>query len=106
MTRTVTVSPAEALDVTEITATRPVWTGCCPLETSRDCLVQLRVHGETYACTAWLDSKAVCADRTAMILSTQKAAGAVRACGPRRRPRWSATRPTGASSLYRVITAA
>ena len=28
VTRTVTVGPAEGLDVTEITATRPVWTGC------------------------------------------------------------------------------
>src|SRR6266700_7705020 len=28
VTRTVTVGPAEDLDVTEITATRPVWTGC------------------------------------------------------------------------------
>ena len=30
VTRTVTVGPAEGLDVTEITATRPVWTGCAP----------------------------------------------------------------------------
>ena len=30
VTRTVTVGPAEGLDVTEITATRPVWTGCVP----------------------------------------------------------------------------
>jgi tRNA-uridine 2-sulfurtransferase len=55
VTRTVTVGPAESLDVTEITATRPVWTGCPPPSEPRDCLVQLRAHGEVHACTAWLD---------------------------------------------------
>ncbi len=30
VTRTVTVGPAEGLDVIEITAERPVWTGCAP----------------------------------------------------------------------------
>ena len=54
-TRTVTVGPAERLDVTEITATRPVWTGCAPLAEPRDCLVQLRAHGDVHPCTAWLD---------------------------------------------------
>jgi tRNA-specific 2-thiouridylase len=55
VTRTVTVGPAEELDVTEITATRPVWTGCPPPVIPRDCLVQLRAHGEAHACTAWLE---------------------------------------------------
>jgi tRNA-uridine 2-sulfurtransferase len=55
VTRTVTVGPAENLHVTEITATRPIWTGCPPLETPRDCLVQLRAHGEIHPCTAWLE---------------------------------------------------
>ena len=59
VTRTVTVGPAEGLDVTEITATRPVWTGCAPPAEPRDCLVQLRAHGEVHACTAWLDGEAV-----------------------------------------------
>ena len=59
VTRTVTVGPAEGLDVTEITATRPVWTGCAPPAEPRDCLVQLRAHGEVHACTAWLDGDAV-----------------------------------------------
>jgi tRNA-specific 2-thiouridylase len=62
VTRTVTVGPAEGLDVTEITATRPVWTGCdppTPPDEPRDCLVQLRAHGEVHACTAWLDGDAV-----------------------------------------------
>jgi tRNA-uridine 2-sulfurtransferase len=55
ITRTVTVGPAEGLDVTEITATRPVWTGCAAPAEPRDCLVQLRAHGEVNAGTAWLD---------------------------------------------------
>jgi tRNA-specific 2-thiouridylase len=62
VTRTVTVGPAEGLDVTEITATRPIWTGRDP-ETPpgepRDCLVQLRAHGEVHACTAWLEDDAI-----------------------------------------------
>jgi len=49
---TVTVGPAAALDVTEIVADRPVWTGCGPLDGPRDCLVQLRAHGEVHQCTA------------------------------------------------------
>jgi tRNA-uridine 2-sulfurtransferase len=55
VTRTVTVGPAENLDVTEVTATRPVWTGCPPPSEPLDCLVQLRAHGEVHPCTAWLD---------------------------------------------------
>jgi tRNA-uridine 2-sulfurtransferase len=55
VTRTVTVGPAEDLDVIEITATRPIWTGCPPPTEPRDCLVQLRAHGEVHACTIWLD---------------------------------------------------
>jgi tRNA-specific 2-thiouridylase len=55
VTRTVTVGPKERLNVTDITATGPVWTGGPPLTEPRDCLVQLRAHGEVHACTAWLD---------------------------------------------------
>jgi tRNA-uridine 2-sulfurtransferase len=55
VTRTVTVGPAEDLDVAEITATRPVWTGCPAPAEPRECLVQLRAHGEVHPCTAWLD---------------------------------------------------
>ena len=40
VTRTVTVGSAEGLDITEITAERPVWTGCAPPAEPRDCLVQ------------------------------------------------------------------
>jgi tRNA-specific 2-thiouridylase len=59
VTRTVTVGPAEGLDVTEITAARPVWTGCAPPDEPRECLVQLRAHGEVHACTARLDGDLV-----------------------------------------------
>jgi tRNA-uridine 2-sulfurtransferase len=59
VTRTVTVGPAECLDVTEITATRPVWTGCAVPAEPMDCLVQLRAHGEVHACSAWMEDGAV-----------------------------------------------
>jgi tRNA-uridine 2-sulfurtransferase len=59
VTRTVTVGPAEGLDITEITATRPVWTGCVPPSEPVECQVQLRAHGEAHGCTAWLDGGAV-----------------------------------------------
>ena len=55
VTRTVTVGPVEDLDITEITASRAVWTGCPPPTEPLDCLVQLRAHGEIHPCTAWLD---------------------------------------------------
>src|SRR6202011_3655495 len=59
VTRTVTVGPAEGLDITEIAADRPVWTGCAPPPEPRDCLVPLRAHGDVHAGTAWLDNEAV-----------------------------------------------
>ncbi|HUC22414.1 MAG TPA: tRNA 2-thiouridine(34) synthase MnmA [Streptosporangiaceae bacterium] len=48
VSRTVTVGPAEALDVLEIEASRPVWSGCPPPSGPVDCLVQLRAHGEVH----------------------------------------------------------
>src|SRR5579875_1095556 len=54
-TRTVTVGPAESLDVTEISATRPVWSGCPAPDGPLDCLVQLRAHAEAYPATLWHD---------------------------------------------------
>ena len=51
---TVTVGPARALDVTEILAERPVWSGCAPPSSPLDCLVQLRAHGEVHPATAVL----------------------------------------------------
>jgi tRNA-uridine 2-sulfurtransferase len=59
VTRTVTVGPADGLDIIEITGERPVWTGCPPLGSPRDCLVQLRAHGDVHPCTAWLDGDAL-----------------------------------------------
>jgi tRNA-uridine 2-sulfurtransferase len=55
VTRTVTVGPAESLDITEITAERPVWTGCVPPAEPRTCLVQLSAHGKPIDCTAYLE---------------------------------------------------
>jgi tRNA-uridine 2-sulfurtransferase len=55
VSRTVTIGPAEALDVLDIEAQRPVWTGCGPPSAPIDCLVQLRAHGEPYPATAWPD---------------------------------------------------
>jgi tRNA-specific 2-thiouridylase len=48
VSRTVTVGPAEALDVLEIEAARPVWSGCSPPSGPLDCLVQLRAHGAVH----------------------------------------------------------
>jgi tRNA-specific 2-thiouridylase len=48
VSRTVTVGPAEALDVTEIEARRPVWSGCQPPAGPVECLVQLRAHGDVH----------------------------------------------------------
>jgi tRNA-specific 2-thiouridylase len=55
VSRTVTVGPASGLEVTKITAQRPVWTGCEPPTAPVECSVQLRAHGEVYPCVAWLD---------------------------------------------------
>jgi tRNA-uridine 2-sulfurtransferase len=49
---TVTVGSPEALAVHEITAVRPVWTGCEPPSVPIECSVQLRAHGEVYSCVA------------------------------------------------------
>jgi tRNA-uridine 2-sulfurtransferase len=45
VSRTVTVGPAEALDVLEIEASDPVWSGCESPRGRLDCQVQLRAHG-------------------------------------------------------------
>jgi tRNA-specific 2-thiouridylase len=52
---TVMVGPAESLDVREIEARRPVWTGCPPPAGPVGCLVQLRAHGTAYPAIAWPD---------------------------------------------------
>jgi tRNA-uridine 2-sulfurtransferase len=55
VSNTVTVGPADALGVREITAIRPVWTGCEPLHTPIECTAQLRAHGEVHPCIAAVD---------------------------------------------------
>ena len=46
VTNTVTVGPAEALDVSTVDGDRPVWTVGTPPAVPLDCEVQLRAHGE------------------------------------------------------------
>jgi tRNA-specific 2-thiouridylase len=55
VSRTVRVGPAEALDVDEITAVRPVWSGPAP-DGVIEATVQLRAHGETFPATCWLEA--------------------------------------------------
>ncbi len=45
VTNTVRVGPAEALDVDEVLADRPVWTDGVPRTGPVRCLVQMRAHG-------------------------------------------------------------
>jgi tRNA-specific 2-thiouridylase len=59
VSRTVTVGPAEALNVLEIDATRPVWSGCAPPAGPLDCLVQLRAHGEVHPAVCEQDGDVV-----------------------------------------------
>jgi tRNA-specific 2-thiouridylase len=51
--RTVTVGSADGLDINEITADRSVCSAA--LRWSRDCLAQLRAHGDVHPCAAWLE---------------------------------------------------
>jgi tRNA-specific 2-thiouridylase len=60
VSRTVTVGPAESLDVLDIEGQRTVWSGCTPPTAPMDCLVQLRAHGESYPATAWPDGDELC----------------------------------------------
>src|ERR1017187_3816480 len=53
--REVTIGPLESLDGLDIVAERCVWTGCPPPAGPRDCVVQLRAHGEVYTATATPD---------------------------------------------------
>jgi tRNA-specific 2-thiouridylase len=52
VTNTVTVGPAEALDVTRLVGVRPVWSGQAP-DVPTSCLAQVRAHGEPVPATAW-----------------------------------------------------
>ncbi len=59
VSRTVTVGPAEALEVVEIEARGPVWSGCLPPSGPVDCHVQLRAHGEVHQAACVPDGDAV-----------------------------------------------
>jgi tRNA-specific 2-thiouridylase len=52
VTNTVTVGPAEDLDVDTLTAIRPRWSGPAPLRPV-ECLAQVRAHGEVVPAVAW-----------------------------------------------------
>jgi len=52
---TVRVGPQELLDVDEIVAVRPVWSGQTPSAEPIGAEVQLRAHGETFPATCWLE---------------------------------------------------
>ncbi len=54
VTSTVTVGPAELLDVRRLVGVRPVWSGPAP-DVPTGCLAQVRAHGEPVAATAWCD---------------------------------------------------
>jgi tRNA-specific 2-thiouridylase len=54
VTRTVTVGPADQLDIRRLVGVRPVWSGPAPAVPTA-CLVQVRAHGEPVPATAWLD---------------------------------------------------
>jgi tRNA-specific 2-thiouridylase len=54
VTNTVRVGPAAALDVDEIVAERPVWTGGAAPTGPFECLAQMRAHGEPVPATATL----------------------------------------------------
>jgi tRNA-uridine 2-sulfurtransferase len=56
---TLTIGSAESLDVTEIVGERPVWSGCPAPEGARECVVQLRAHGEVHQATAEPDGDQV-----------------------------------------------
>jgi len=58
-TNTVTVGPAEALDVSTVYGERPVWMA---VETTVECEVQLRAHGETVPATVRLENGVLRAD--------------------------------------------
>lgn len=59
VSNTVRVGPADALDVSQITAVRPVWSGCEPPAGPIEALVQLRAHGEVVPAMAWQENGAL-----------------------------------------------
>jgi tRNA-uridine 2-sulfurtransferase len=61
-TNTVTVGPAEALEVSTVRATRPVWTGGRRPEGPIECEVQLRAHGVVVPAAVTVDGDTLHAD--------------------------------------------
>ena len=59
VSNTITVGAADALGAREITAIRPVWTGCEAPSAPIECSVQLRAHGEVHHCTVWQEGAVV-----------------------------------------------
>ncbi|MFI2711896.1 tRNA 2-thiouridine(34) synthase MnmA [Micromonospora sp. NPDC018662] len=55
-TNTVTVGPAEALEVSSVHATRPVWTGGPRPDGEFECEVQLRAHGDVVPAAVSVDA--------------------------------------------------
>jgi tRNA-specific 2-thiouridylase len=62
VTNTVTVGPAEALDVSTVEGRRPVWTGGPPPTGPIPCEVQLRAHGEPVPATVRVDRNRLVAE--------------------------------------------
>jgi tRNA-specific 2-thiouridylase len=61
VTNTVTVGPAEALDVSVVHGDRPVWTGGPPPGAPVECEVQVRAHGEPVPAIVEVDGAALTA---------------------------------------------
>jgi tRNA-specific 2-thiouridylase len=61
-TNTVTVGPAEALEMATVDAERPVWTGGALPTGPIDCELQLRAHGEVVPATVRIDGSALHAE--------------------------------------------
>jgi tRNA-specific 2-thiouridylase len=57
--------------VQEILAERPVWSGCEPLREPRECLVQLRAHGEVHRATVSLRPGGLAGDMLRITLDGQ-----------------------------------
>ena len=68
VSRAVTIGPAADLEVTQIEAARPVWSGCPPPAAPLDCLVQLRAHGTPLPATVTPAAAADGADRLRITL--------------------------------------
>jgi tRNA-specific 2-thiouridylase len=60
--RTVTVGPAERLEVSRVTCGAPTWCGTPPALPLESGLAQVRAHGDAVACRVWLDDGRLVAD--------------------------------------------